>query len=170
MSQEKVPIAEAAERLGLSLSAARKRVQRGTLTAEKDDSGQWLVLFDTTETDRETLGTTPETEPVTAATSAETDPKTPETGAESRFATQLIETLREQNQRLWLELENRDRELETRADELRRKDILLAELTHQLRALPAPASNGHQPEPTVETPKVVATASPRPWWKFWAVD
>ena len=39
---ERIPLAEAARRLGLPVNAARKRVARGTLPAVKVD-GQWFV-------------------------------------------------------------------------------------------------------------------------------
>src|SRR5438067_570835 len=116
MSQEKVPIAEAAARLGLSLSAARKRVQRGSLHAEKDETGQWLVLLDCAENQPETAETATGTGPTTPETHAKIRGEAAETEAASYFASQLIETLRDQNQHLWIELENRDRELETRAE------------------------------------------------------
>jgi hypothetical protein len=41
---ERLPLPEAARRLGLSSVAARKRAQRGTLHAEKVD-GQWFVVL-----------------------------------------------------------------------------------------------------------------------------
>ena len=40
-----VPIAEAAERLGLGVELLRKRAQRGTLPAYKVD-GKWFVVLD----------------------------------------------------------------------------------------------------------------------------
>ena len=41
---ERLPLPEAARRLGLSSVAVRKRAQRGTLAAEKVD-GQWFVVL-----------------------------------------------------------------------------------------------------------------------------
>ncbi len=39
-----VPIAEAAARLGISVDAVRKRIQRGKLTGQKTDNG-WTVVW-----------------------------------------------------------------------------------------------------------------------------
>lgn len=43
-----VPIAEAAEQLGVTIGLLRKRAQRGTMPAYKVD-GRWFVVLDTTE-------------------------------------------------------------------------------------------------------------------------
>jgi len=42
---ERVPLAEAAQRLGLTVDATRKRVKRGLLAATKDDDGRWYVTL-----------------------------------------------------------------------------------------------------------------------------
>lgn len=40
---QRLPIAQAAERLGISKTAMRRRVERRTVDAIKGDDGQWLV-------------------------------------------------------------------------------------------------------------------------------
>ncbi len=74
---QRLPIAQAAERLGISKTAMRRRVERRTVEAIKDDNGQWLVAVpdDTTPSDtptgvhRDTLSDTPSgTPPVEALT------------------------------------------------------------------------------------------------------
>ena len=40
---ELLPLAEAADRLGLSAEALRKRIKRGTAEGHKDESGRWYV-------------------------------------------------------------------------------------------------------------------------------
>lgn len=42
MDTDRLPLAEAAQRLGISVTACRKRVARGTLDATKHD-GQWYI-------------------------------------------------------------------------------------------------------------------------------
>jgi len=42
---ERVPLAEAAQRLGLTVDATRKRIKRGLLAATKDDDGRWYVTL-----------------------------------------------------------------------------------------------------------------------------
>ena len=52
-------VAEAAEVLGISPEAVRKRIARGTLEAEKQDGETWTVYLDDVPTDR-TTDRTPE--------------------------------------------------------------------------------------------------------------
>ncbi len=51
---ERLSVSEAAERLGISTGAVRKRVERGTMEADKDEDGRLFVYLDTTETIRTT--------------------------------------------------------------------------------------------------------------------
>ncbi len=168
MVATKVPINEAAQRLGISLDVARKRVKRGTLPAEKID-GRWYVELD--RLDGELDGASPPTgatAPVQPSASQIAE-QLDELAEASHAASQGLATLDEAKQAGRQEAEAelsalrdhvvslRDEvgflrgELETRAEELRRKDILLSEFARRPLELPAPA-----PEPP-----------PRPWWKFW---
>jgi hypothetical protein len=42
---ERIPLAEAAQRLGLTVDATRKRIKRGILAADKDADGRWYVTL-----------------------------------------------------------------------------------------------------------------------------
>jgi len=45
MTQQPVPIEQAAAILGTTFSAIRKRIKRGTLTATKGDGGRWMIFL-----------------------------------------------------------------------------------------------------------------------------
>jgi len=45
MTKRRVGIQEASRLLGISREAVRKRISRGSLEAEKDDQGKWVVLM-----------------------------------------------------------------------------------------------------------------------------
>ncbi len=46
MAERTVEIGEAARVLGISTEAVRKRIKRGSLKAQKNGDGQWLVILD----------------------------------------------------------------------------------------------------------------------------
>jgi hypothetical protein len=46
MAERTVEIGEAARVLGISTEAVRKRIKRGSLKAQKNGDGQWLVVLD----------------------------------------------------------------------------------------------------------------------------
>jgi hypothetical protein len=48
MAERTVEMAEAARVLGISTEAVRKRIKRGSLKAQKNGDGQWLVIMDET--------------------------------------------------------------------------------------------------------------------------
>jgi regulator of protease activity HflC (stomatin/prohibitin superfamily) len=152
----------------------RKRVLRGSLPAQKDESGQWWVSLPGTD-----AGTAVED----AATVTVTLP-TGMTGGEPHVTAHLrdeVQFLRRELERrseeLRLEREGRGeeqrlraeelrQEQERRAEELRRKDILLAEFAKQIAEL-----SQRLPElPATTYPEYPASrdmAHQRPWWKFW---
>lgn len=45
MTQQPVPIEQAAAILGTTSSAIRKRIKRGTLTATKGEGGRWMIFL-----------------------------------------------------------------------------------------------------------------------------
>jgi hypothetical protein len=59
----RLPVAEAAELLGVTPSAVRKRVERGTLASDKEEDGRLFVYLDLTATDHDDRRTTPHDTP-----------------------------------------------------------------------------------------------------------
>ncbi len=118
----------------------RKRLPRGSVAGTKDEHGTWLI-------------------DVAALTEA-ADTAPPASGDADRDA--LVTALRQENQRLWQELQaersSHEQERASRAEEMRRKDIMLAEFARQLaelnRRLPALPATTSSPEPPA-----------RSWWQ-----
>ena len=110
MQQERLTIQEAAHRLGVSESAIRKRIKRGTLKREKTEDGRVLVYM--------------ETRAPTSAPGAE-EVRTPERDA----------LISEMQQRLAL----LERELDVRTEEIRRRDTIIMNMTEAMKALNPPA-------------------------------
>ncbi len=142
-----VTIAEAARVLGLSTDAVRKRLHRGTLAGEKIGE-TWRVFL--------------EAETVEEPAQDRPDPSSREPDSDRTRPDALVEALRE-------EVAFLRRELETRTDELQRRDVLLREALARIPALgagqDAPVA---APKPQHEVPPVVPAAGPSvPWWKFW---
>jgi hypothetical protein len=159
-TNEWLGLAEAAALLEISPEGVRKRLLRGHLPGKKNKRGVWLidraVLERLRDADQELepLPDIPDN-PLPDLTDAPNRPNQPD--CPDKQPVSLVSFLQEENKRLWAELE-REREqhrleLDQRAEELRRKDILLSELTRRLPALPE---------------SVVCPDPPRaPWWQFW---
>jgi len=107
VQHERLTIQEAAHRLGVSESAIRKRIKRGTLKREKTEDGRVLVYMEST--------SAPGTEEV----------RPPERDV-------LISEM--QDRLAFLE-----RELEVRAEEIRRRDTIIMNMTEAMKALNPPA-------------------------------
>lgn len=177
MTRDRVTVQEAARRLGVKDDAIRKRIQRGTIETEKDEDGRVYVYLDATHY-RAHDGCRDSTQH--AAHDAGTDG--------------LAEVLREEVAYLRGMIETRDRELETRAEELRRKDHIIAGLVERIPELPpSPATtagaetatangtqgprqearDGHggtaaRPPQAPEASWEAQTATQRPpWWLRW---
>ena len=101
-------IAEAAEVLGITRDAVRKRIHRGTLPAEKMD-GEWVVALP--DSGQDAGGTVKDSGQ--------------DTGKTERDA--LVDYLRSENDRLW-------RELDARTEEILRRDHIIAGFQRQLPA------------------------------------
>lgn len=162
----RVPIAEAAQLLGLGEHAVRKRVQRGTLTAEKDDAGKWLVLLhemDIAATIVESSKTMSETVSQSTESVSETVSQTHETFGVDTSETVQVVLLRELVTTLKDEVGYLRSELEVRTEELRRKDYIIADLAKRTPELPAPQAA--PPSPTHGSDSLLDTK--RSWWQFW---
>jgi len=138
--RRRVTVAEAAEILGITAEAVRTRIKRDKLDSVKDPprpGGKVYVLLNPDQT-------RPNPDP------------TPQGRDRTSDHTQLVETLREQVAYLQGVIATRDRELEQRAEEIRRRDAALereqqltAMFADQLRAIEAPQEASESPE-TVE--------------------
>jgi excisionase family DNA binding protein len=106
---ERLTVAQAAARLGVSQDAVRKRIKRGTIEYEQDQDGRLHVYLDP----REVYET-------------RQDKSVDESTERLAWAQQQeIEFLR--------------RELENRTEEIRRRDSIMAALTQRIPELEAPA-------------------------------
>ncbi len=126
MDGRRVTPTEAAKLLGITPAAARKRIKRGTLPSVQGDDGTWYVLMD------------------------EVSPAASPNGLPNGHQADLVSQAR------IAELKERiaslEHQLELRAEELRRRDVMQLELARRVPELPAPET---LPEPTAAIP----------WWK-----
>ncbi len=140
-----VPIAEAAARLGISVDAVRKRIQRGKLTGQKTDSG-WTVVW-----------IEPDIRPDTVQTPV------PESSA-------LVDDLRDQvaylRDQLAIEREARADAERRHAADIERRDVLLREALERIPQLPASVPT---PSPQQEARQARPMASVRDW-RWWPLD
>ena len=145
-SRQRVSVDEAARALGLSVDAVRKRVQRGTIEHEKDAAGRVRILLDS---------------PDNASTLRDERPDT--TGQASALVAakdETIEELRDRVRRL-------ERELDTRNEEIRRRDHLLASALERMPALEASREARESPTPQPERGAAEEPTERRPWWRGW---
>src|SRR5215217_386610 len=132
-SRRRVSVDEAARILGLTVDAVRKRVQRGTIEHEKDRAGRVRIILDS---------------PDNASTLQDESPDT--TGqADALIAAkdETIEELRDRVRRL-------EREVDTRNEEIRRRDHLLAAALERIPPqLEAPQEASEDAETVEEGPE-----------------
>jgi Tfp pilus assembly protein FimV len=152
-SRRRVSVDEAARILGLTVDAVRKRVQRGTIEHEKDRAGRVRIILDS---------------PDNASTLQDESPDT--TGqADALIAAkdETIEELRDRVRRL-------EREVDTRNEEIRRRDHLLAAALERIPAIEAPQEASEdaetvEEEPDRERPRSATGGAQggaqRPWWR-----
>ena len=118
----RLSVPQAAERLGVTQDAIRKRIKRGYIGWEKGEDGRLYVWLDPTETSKET----------SSKTSKETS-----RDVEDGVLLDYVETLKE-----------RIRHLE---EESRRKDHLLAAALERIPELPPPDTSSPEPRESSET-------------------
>jgi hypothetical protein len=142
--RRRVTVAEAAEILGITAEAVRTRIKRDKLDSVKDPprpGGKVYVLLNPDQT-------RPNVDPTSQSQNPASD------------QTELVQTLREQVAYLQGVIATRDRELEQRAEEIRRRDAALereqqltAMFADQLRAIEAPKEPTEDAEPVEEAPE-----------------
>ena len=150
VTERSCSIGEAADLLGVSTAAVRKRVRRGKLAATKQEDGTWTVHL--TEEDLVT--------PPSRNGHATGD------GTRDELVTQL----RNENARLWTELQH---VREEKAESDRRRDILLSQFTDQLQQLSATTTQIADtvveivPSETPQPPEREREREPprRSWWQ-----
>ena len=131
---QRITVQEAARRLGVKEDAIRKRIQRGTLRTEKDpEDGRVYVYMDAAQ-DTTYDGFQD------ATYDGSQDP------SQDEPYDALVETLHDQVEYLRGVIKTRDRELEARVEELRRKDHIIAALTERIPAIEAPLEPPESPE------------------------
>jgi hypothetical protein len=170
--RSRVTVAEASEILGITAEAVRTRIKRGKLDSVKEPPDRTGTVYVLLEVDQ----TGPNVDPTLQGQDQTTDQTRPDKA--------LIETLREQVAYLQGVIATRDRELEQRAEEIRRRDAAL-EREQQLAAIfadrlreleaPAPSKTRESPEPVKEEPERAEPDSPtagvqessqrRSWWR-----
>jgi len=172
-NRRRVTVAEAAEFLGITAEAVRTRIKRGKLESVKDPPDRTGTVYVLLQVDQ----TGPNVGP-TSQVQDQTSEKTRERG-------ELVETLREQVAYLQGVIATRDRELEQRAEEIRRRDMAL-EREQQLTAIFATrlgelepvqeareSTEGPGPTDTSPAPGAPHAATEwqetgrgrRPWWR-----
>src|SRR5215208_361614 len=147
MSSNRVSVYQAAEVMGVTVDAIRKRVSRGTIAHEKGEDGRVWVILDTDQ--------------ATASKVRDTDQPQSDAAALISAKDETIAALREQ-----LEQAN-ERDRENRR--------IIAALTARIPAIEAPqeaseapAEATPQPGRVEPQPAVEGTqkgAQPRPWWR-----
>jgi hypothetical protein len=169
--RRRVTVAEASEILGITAEAVRTRIKRGKLDSVKEPPDRTGTVYVLLEVDQ----TGPNIDPTLQDQDQTTDQTRPDNV--------LVEALREQVAYLQGVIATRDRELEQRAEEIRRRDAALereqqlaAIFADQLRELeaPAPSEARESPQPAKEEAERVepysATVESQesvrmPWWR-----
>lgn len=158
MAKDRVTVQEAARRLGIKDDAIRKRIQRGTLEHDKDADGRVYVYLDATHDawrDTTRYSAKDESKDMAHDTTEDGSKDTAKDGA-------LVEALLDQVDYLRGVIETRDRELEARVEEIRRKDHLLAAALERIPELESPrATSRDGQEAPGEQRDGPETASPR---------
>lgn len=111
MSKDGIELSKAAEILGVSKESLRKRVQRGSIEAYKQDN-RWYVVIDESMTQHDAVQDDMDT------------PYTPDNDLDNTQET-LIDTLKD-------EIDFLRGELNARSEEIRRKDHIIAALAQRI--------------------------------------
>lgn len=155
-----VPIGEAAQQLGTSPEAIRKRISRRTMRGYKVD-GQWYVLLNASgRPDGASSGRA-------SGPTAEHPDGRPDGHPDSALYERLIQAKDAEVARL---VEQRDTlvdQLAVKDEQLRQANVIIAQLSRRPPELPAATANGHTPDVTTAEAATPAAQVRRPWWAFW---
>jgi hypothetical protein len=159
IDQAGVPIADAAAALGVSVDAVRKRIRRRSLRAYKRD-GHWLVVLPGRPAHvRDASSPRVQVNILDEAQDNGQDRGRPP--VQDAAYGELVATLRD-------EVTFLRRELDTRTEELRRKDHIIAALAQrvpELTARTAPATSS--PPSSADPDAAMAVQRRRRWWWPW---
>ena len=148
MAKDRITVQEAAQRLGVKDDAVRKRIQRGTLEHDKDPDGRVFVYMDATHDASQDVYKDETRYPSEDRLSEEATHHTHQDGTPDTVPTALVSALHDQVEYLRRVVETRDRELEARTEEIRRRDITLSSLTQRTpELLPPPVAKEVPSEP-----------------------
>jgi hypothetical protein len=145
-NRERLTVAQAAVRLGITEGAVRSRIKRGTLPTSKEGGNVFVLLGDST-------------------SQANQSPNAGVPTAQS----ELVEALRDQIQDL-------RRERDEWREQARVVDRLLSAAMERIPQLEAPSEPRESPETVEEEPERAEPRSDapsaqegvqRPWWRFW---
>src|SRR5919107_3186186 len=155
-----VTVADAAELLGLSTEAVRMRVKRGTLASTKVGGTVYVLLDGPNERPNHKPNAGPN-----IGTNGRPDPRP------NVETTPMVANLREHNADLRDQVEHLRRELDTRNEELRRKDTILMAMTQRIPELES-APESPQSSVTAEgrkdkgqVPEDQDGPQHRSWWR-----
>ncbi len=149
-SGSEVSVYEAADILGVTVDAIRKRIQRGSIPHRRNEDGRVWVILDAYSGLRDTTGT-----PWDVPGSAESERGKHQRSTLLQAKDETIAELRDHVQHLRDIIETRDRELEARTEELRRRDIIISSIAQRIPEL-APAASREtpaRPEKASDTPE-----------------
>src|SRR5215217_3311012 len=145
-SMDRVNVAEAAELLGITQAAVYKRIQRGTITHDKDDEGRVFVYVDPSDTPPDK--------------SMDTSDSITDRSMDSTNYVELIEELRLHNEHL-------RNEVEAWREESRRKDTIImtmAQRIPELEPAPEPRESPETASGDTEGVEVPIAEEKRPGW------
>ncbi len=128
---DRVTIQEAARRLGIKDDGVRKRIQRGTIEYEKDPDGRVYVFLDATQD---------VSQPLSHDDVHHSTGRLSKDNLRDESKDKTINVLEDQIQYLKEIIETRDRELESRTDELKRKDTIIMSLAQRVPELTSTSS------------------------------
>jgi excisionase family DNA binding protein len=139
MERERVTVQEAAKRLGVTDSAVRKRVERGTLPHDKEDDGRVYVYLDTQDRERDEV-------------------------RDSSYD-MLVRRLENENEFLRRELERKDTILLNMTEAMKALNPPTQEAAPEARE--SPQTVEEEPERAEPRPATVESqeAVQRPWWR-----